>query len=386
MIQFGSMSCANDPEIVSFLKELVTKTKDAQSTINTIRELIKTDLNFHHRLLIYVRMVFWGYITQDEARDDIANRFNISKFNASSSFDRTEIASCLGPRLTTEFANIDIQQAIRYQDCFDAEYLVSKDYDGDEIWIYTPPATGFFSVVENIILAKFLCTLHRKIFKLDTDYGKWWRYPVPFSDIFQDQFLDDDHSDSRQVKYLTWNIARDIATSLDFTTLQALARFKREEYASVKRRLKNWLEGFGESISLPHESAVFFIRGGDKLVIETIPPPTHTIEIDCEFLLRKSEDFMVLSDDFKLAQNFSEKFGKSKIKNITEDGLNGYFVNNMSSIQNVRTIIRNYLIISSAKYSMSCPSSNLVNSAHWSNPGLKPIDLRSTPLQRYVFL
>jgi|GEM_PF-4240200 len=386
MIQFGSMSCANDPEIVSFLERLVRKPEATQSTINKLRELIKTDENLQHRLLIYVRMVFWGYITADEAREDIANKISLVDFNSSSAFDRTEISSCLGPRLTTEIAKIDIQEAITYGDCFNAGYAVSQDYVGDEIWCYTPPATGFFSVVENIIIAKFLCAMHKKTFRLDTGYHKWWRYPVPFTDLFQNQFSTDVPSDTRQVKYLPWNIARDIVMKLDHTTLQALAMFKREEYAYVKNLLQNWLEGFNEKVVLPQESAVFFIRGGDKLVIETIPPPPQTISIDCELLLRKSEHFMVLSDDFEMAKSFSEKFGPSQISNITEDGLTGYFVNDRSSIANVRTIIRNYLILSSAKYSMSCPSSNLVNSAHWSNPGLKSIDLKSTPLQRYVFL
>ena len=327
MIQFGSMSCSNDPQIVFFLEKLVSKKNDTQSTINTLRDLIKSKEKFQHRLLIYVRMVFWGYITPDEAREDLANRFTSTDFNSSSAFDRTEIASCLGPRLTSELTKLDIHQVIRYHDCFDSEYTIDQSYDGDEIWCYTPPATGLFSIVENIILAKFLCRLHKKVFQLDTDFSKWWRYPVPFLDLFQDQFSTDKYSDAKTKKYLSWNIARDIVMGLDYTVLQALSGFKREEYSHIKHLMQNWLENFNEKVTVPQESAAFFIRGGDKLVIETIPPPPHTIEIDCELLLKKSEDFMVLSDDFKLAQTFSEKFGSPQIRNITENGLNGYFIN-----------------------------------------------------------
>ena len=65
---------------------------------------------------------------------------------------------------------------------------------------------------------------------------------------------------------------------------------------------------------------------------------------------------------------------------------NGYYLARASD-DDVKAIVRNYLILASAKYSMSCPSSNLVNSAHWSNPILaEQLPLQSIPILRYIFV
>lgn len=385
MRQFGSLYCRNDTEIVNFLEDFVSQRMCPEPSISKLRELVRNCENPQHRLLIYVRMFYWGYISYDEALIDLEKHLSTEKFNAFDAFERTEIATCLGPRLTSILSSIDISEAKRYRECSSKSDLSSEELPDDEIWCYKPPPTGFFSVVENIVLAKFLCKLHRKTFRLDADFDKWWRYPVGFDELFEDVFQTG-FSLNMNVKYLTWDVARDIISRYDINTLHALSIFKLNEYKRIKYVLQNWLRKLGEEVSISKESAVYFIRGGDKLVFETMPTPTTVVEGDFDYILKKSDNFMVLSDDYMLANEFADRFGATKIVNITERKCRGYFVNDVSTRDDVRTIVKNYMILSTVRYSMSCPSSNLTNSAHWSNENLAPLDLRSTPLLRYVFL
>lgn len=388
MLQFGSMSCRNDQVITEFLSKFCSESYSHQETTIELKRLIQDPQYFSHRFLIFVRMFFWGYLSYEDVLSETKNRLVKEDFDSFSIFDRTEISSCLGPRLTSDLYGIDFQTSIGYRNSFDSNFSISTEFDINEVWCYTPPPTGFFSIVENIVNAEFLCALYRKQFKLDLDFSKWWRYPVPFGDLF-----DVNYDSNRQTtittpttRYLSWNVARDIVSKFNYQTTLALGNFKRAQYAKIKSRLQSWLNDFETVPTLPPESAIFFLRGGDKLLIETIPPPERTLVQDVQMLYKKSSDFMILSDDYDLAENFRKGFGKSLIHNITDSSRKGYFLHNPSTIEDVRTIVRNYLLLSSPKYSMSCPSSNIVNSAHWSNSQLVPTELASTPLARYTYL
>ena len=385
MRQFGNLYCKNDPEIVRFLEEFASQGMSSGLSICKLRELVRNSENPKNRLLIYVRMFFWGYIGYDEAIEDLEKHLSAENFNAFDAFERTEIATCLGPRLTSILSGIDIFDAKYYREFPAKSNSAAEVLIEDEIWRYIPPPTGFFSVIENIVLAKFLCKLHGKTFSLDTDFHKWWRYPVGFDELFGDVFSTD-FLLTKSVKYLPWNVARETISRFDINTLHTLSEFKVTEYKRIKNALQNWLSTQGEKVKISKESAVYFIRGGDKLILETMPTPTTVVETDFDYVLKKSDNFMVLSDDYALANDFADRFGASKIVNMTERKCGGYFVNDVSTRDDVRTIITNYIILSSVRYSMSCPSSNLTNSAHWSNENLISLDLKSTPLLRYVFL
>ncbi len=388
MMQFGNAIYRDDlqsSEVMSFIAKFQAEIHPAEPAIHQLRKLVRTAPKPGRSLLVYARLLFWGYVSYDDALEDILGALSIENFNQLGAFERIEIATCFGPRLLSTLMSVEISYVRKYRE-FSDNLSINYQFDSDEVWCYTPPPTGLFSVVENILLAKYLCLLQRKSFKLDDDFHRWWRYPVHFNELFGSLFTDENIPTNRPIKYIQWNIVRDIMSTVNIDVLQAFANFKKEEYKKIRTRLANWLGNVGEDVKSYTESAVYFIRGGDKLVLETMPLPTHVIEKDFELLFKLSDCFMVLSDDYQLAQDFTKTFGSAKVENITEKTCNGYFVQNMSTIDDVRVIIKNYMIISSVKYSMSCPSSNLVNSAHWSNENLSSIYLSSTPLLKYAYL
>jgi hypothetical protein len=391
MMQFGAALYKDDSqntEILEFIQIMKLGKKLPTEIIEKFRHLTRQSLQLGRSVLIYSRLYFWGYINFDEAVQDLSNLLGSENFHKLDAYERTEIASCLGPRLTSQLTGIDIKELIDYKITAQEEavYNFPIEYESDEIWHYTPPPSGFFSIVENILIAKFICHMHRKIFRLDRNFQRWWRYPVPFNEIFPEMFERNYSSVEKPIRYMQWNVARDIMKNASYDVLKYYSKYKNEEYKKVKNQLKIWLNSQGESIKTSEHSAIFYIRGGDKLVLETINPPAHLIEEDFNQIFNISDHFMVLSDDFQLADDFRIKFGNSKIENITNNKYNGYFIADDSSVDEVQQIIKNYMVISSVKYSMSCPSSNLVNSAHWSNDRLQMIPLKSSPVSRYRYL
>ena len=391
MLQFGNALYKNDhqsKEILEFIELIRIGEKLSTGEIEKIRALTTQTTYPRRSLLVYVRLFFWGYITYDEASLDLVNLLGPDTFKSFDAFERTEIVTCLGPRLASILTGIDISDLKNYGD--GASNEISVDFnsrpESDEIWCYTPPPTGFFSLIENILIAKFICRLQGKEFRLDKNFNSWWRYPVNFESIFPEFFKVDDKLNDRPVKYLQWEFARDLIKTVGHDVLKYFSKFKVEEYKKIRVALEKWLKLEGESVAVSAQSAVYFIRGGDKLALETVVPPEHVIEYDFNHIFKMSDHFMVLSDDYRMAEDFRIRYGKSKIDNITEKICAGYYANCMSTVDDVRRIIKNYMVIASVRYSMSCPSSNLVNAAHWSNNNLELLRLSSTPVLRYCYL
>ena len=391
MMQFGTALYKDDcqsKEILEFIEIMKSGADLSTESIERIRKLTRQSASPGRSILVYARLFFWGFINYDEAIDDLTGSMDFESFNRLDAFERIEISSCLGPRLASKLTGIDITEARDYRDatCDDVNVDFAVDFESDEIWCYTPPPTGFFSVIENILIAKFICRLQRKTFRLDENFQNWWRYPVAFNAIFPNTFELHDSSTDRPVKYMQWKVAREIMKSAGHDVLKYFSKFKLDEYKKIKQKLAAWLNDQGDAVELSAQSAVYFIRGGDKLLLETVAPPDHVIENDFDQIFKFSDRFMVLSDDYQMAESFRHQYGASKIENITDRSCGGYYAMSTSSVEDVRRIVKNYLIIASVKYSMSCPSSNLVNSAHWSNQRLEMLHLSSTPILRYSYL
>ena len=171
-----------------------------------------------------------------------------------------------------------------------------------DVWIYVPPPTGFFSVLENVVMAKFYCELHQKIFVLDATFN-WWVYPVNFFDIFDAQFNRVIPSNSKKIYQLNWETLRDVAKRMDVKVAKRFAKFKAKEFYKIRKQLTNYHQSNFNNGILKDYSCVVFIRGGDKTLYETVESPISLLLRDIANIRVSGQEFHILSDDFDLAEN-----------------------------------------------------------------------------------
>ena len=389
MLQFERYSAAQDP-VAAELVKLVDRfngEKDAPSPalIDALRAWIRHTPTHPKALAIYARMVFWGCIDYASARADLAPCIDAAAFNAMEIGFKEELVACLGRRLLHELTGLAFTDIDYYLDhCLNAP-RAGTAARSSETWYYQPPKSGFFSVIENIVMAKFVCHFHGRRFLLDNSPG-WWPYPTSFQDIFASLFDEPPRSADENLAVLPFAMMREFVAKGSRQVVEAYVQFKWQEYARIREALLDKVDEPRAYFESLRESAVFYVRGGDKLLYETILPPDARVRNDLEMLFRRAENLFVLSDDYQLAQRYVGQLGAGRAINLTRQDFNGYYLARASD-DDVKAIVRNYLILASAKYSMSCPSSNLVNSAHWSNPILaEQLPLQSIPILRYIFV
>jgi hypothetical protein len=234
--------------------------------------------------------------------------------------------------------------------------------------------------------AKYYCKIRNKIFKLDTSHD-WWRYPIPFLDIMDAEALDEFNLDSSPDFYLTWDVLRQGFNKISQNDCYKFAAFKSNEYKKLRLNFQNYFDSTRSLINLEASSCVLYIRGGDKTILETIKGPEDLLRKDIVAIQDLNVPIYVLSDDFRLAESLCKKYGNNTTLNLTKNIFLGYHYGLSNTIEDFFAIIENYLILSSCSYSISCPSSNLINSANWSNMKLnKHFPLHSIPTYRYLYL
>ena len=150
------------------------------------------------------------------------------------------------------------------------EKLITED-----VWCYIPPPTGFFSVIENIIYAKFICKLNNKIFKLDMNHN-WWKYPVPFMEFMDSKLTLEYNLSNKTDYYLTWDVLRDALAKISPEQYEDLAEFKIDEYKKIKASLQNFHASLNRTTLGMQDGCVCYIRGGDKTLLDhSVEPFLH---------------------------------------------------------------------------------------------------------------
>lgn len=391
MIQFGSLTYRGSRDYeasLRFIEYYKNKKILDEVGVNLLRKAIDVSEGVSKSILIACRLYFWNQIDLNLLKELLSGRLTETSYGHFSNFDRQELLDCLGPSILSNFAgeNIDFSSL---NTNFDYRYSSRKfkldvSYPEDVVY-YLPPPTGFFSVIENIIIGKFVCALNGKKFYLTAE-PNWWRYPVSFREIFDANEIFE-RVPSKRDSLLTWQVAREIVGSLGKEAIRAFKEFKVSEYLLVKRRLADYASQRLDLYSVFPEDGVLFIRGGDKLKSETIETPLNLLARDVERLRSNNVALFLLSDDYTLAKDLLTFFHLPDNSNLTPTDRGGYFNDAIHSVSDVHNIIRNFLLIANCRYSLSCPSSNIVNSAHWANRILDT-DFRpsSIPSYRYVFL
>jgi len=138
--------------------------------------------------------------------------------------------------------------------------------------------------------------------------------------------------------------------------------YKENYYKRIKNKIHNFL--LDNKVDMPKgDYASIFLRGGDKIRQESIHIPNRFFRNDIDRL--KDINLYLLSDDYNLAENLKNDLGKGEI--LVSKNKKGYDLFHRTNNNDLFELMKNYLIMSNAKYSLGCPSSNIVNGANWSN-------------------
>ena len=312
---------------------------------------------------IDARMYLWGRMSEKEVLEKLPKELPKNWFY------RQEIVCCLGRHLAFKKYDIDEKEwelcrgLIHYKDSIYVDFMEKREL------YYQPRNSGLFSVIENIIVAEFYAAQlnHNVVIVGD---GNWWNYDEEFSAIFP-----------YKVKYgvkpnIDFEAMRNNIFNADLTTINQFYTFKQNAYKDILRRVSKVVdvEDF--------PSCLFFFRGGDKLLTETILPPDDVILADIKAASRRHKMTYLTSDDGELAKKIAAM--DDSIISLVMDKKQGYHHVPGQKISCI-PILQNYVMLATCEESISCPSANLVNAAHWSR-NTEFIYPTFNPVYRYALI
>lgn len=292
-------------------------------------------------------------------------------------FYKQEIACCLGMELACDRFNLSEEQYELYRGIFPLETHVQKPLYKGEI-LYQPRNSGFFSIIENLIVAAFVAEMNEKQLVVDGTYD-WWNYSEPFTKIFPDIKVLEVLPTAPQA--IHFESMREAVFNGSDDYVKMFMAFKDSVYGNILRNIRSFYDGDTYNVT---DNAVVFVRGGDKLHTETIEPPPHTYITDLRNLSRRSRKTFILSDDHEYAEKI-RGFGTGLTRNITATSDKGYY-HNPAVKASCMPILKNFIALVEAKENMSCPSANLVNAAHWCRSRYGSRQSTFNPVYRYALI
>jgi len=296
------------------------------------------------------RQYLWGqaYLT------DLPPLHHVKNF-----FYQQEIVCCLGMELACAHYDLTIEDYHRYlgMPLSDSPHFTLPHVPVGSM-VYQPRSSGFFSVIENMIVAAYVARLNNKELLIDNTYA-WWDYKEPFEDIFRTTFtLIDRLPPNPQAVH--FESMREFIFTASPMHIDQFSQFKVQMYGKIEREIRRYYRD-GEAFPVL-DAGLIFMRGGDKLEAETILPPMDLLMKDIAALARRVPRRLVLSDDYVLAERIVDK--DDAVTNITPFGHRGYrhrYGEKVSCLP----ILKNYLALIDCEESLACPSANLVNAANW---------------------
>lgn len=314
---------------------------------------------------IAARLYFWGVLEWSDIKSMLPREMPKNFFYAQ------EIAGCIGFERAHQLWSIE-----------ENDWRTLQAHEDDIIWpgasaiygyrCYRPQNSGFFSVIENIIAAHIVAEQDGYRLKVDLS-GNWWSYDEPFETIFRDIF----EFCNGGLPVMNFNHMRQRFFDADITQARGLIARKTGWYREVHHAISNYaMEAFERDIG------TMFLRGGDKLQLETILPPLEIIHKELSWMGRHCRERVLLSDDPVLAEVIAAREpGIINRSDRLESGYHHLPQTNHSCLP----ILKNYLAMVDAKHNFSCPSSNLVNAAQWSREDVDNLSL-SNPVYRYLLI
>ena len=301
---------------------------------------------------IAARQFFWGQLAWADLKDRLPQTLPPNMFYAQ------EIVACLGMERACSFYNLSDEQYFFYLGFLNNDDPLPS-FIPTGAMVYQPRNSGFFSVIENMIVAAYVARLSNKTLLIDNTYA-WWNYEEDFGDIFRNAFgwklVDKLPNDAHAVHFESM---RDFIFKGGEVYLQQFYKFKLQMYGSILKDIRRYYNG---ELFNVEGAGLMFLRGGDKAQVEApLQPWEHYIH-DLTELSRRVSRVLILSDEYNAA---AYARAGTTARNITPNDHNGYhhrFGEKVSCLP----ILKNYLALVDCLESVSCPSANLVNAAHWS--------------------
>jgi len=323
-----------------------------------------SEIDADRQAAIDARMYLWGRMSEKDILEKLPKELPKNWFY------KQEIVCCLGRHLAWVKYGVEEREwelcrgLIHY-----GETIFANNPESRELY-YQPRNSGLFSVIENIIAADFYATQLNHNLVIVGD-GGWWNYDEEFSAIFP-----------YKVKYgvkpnINFEAMRNNIFNADSETLNQFYTFKASSYCRILKAVDKVIGG-----SAGDELCLFFFRGGDKLLTETILPPDDVIMADLKASGRRHKMRYLISDDIKLSQKIIAL--DESVINMTTVNNNGYHHVPGQKVS-CMPILKNYVMLATCEESISCPSANLVNAAHWSRD-TEFIHQTFNPVYRYALI
>ena len=300
---------------------------------------------------INARKYLWGqaYLTDLPPLHQVKNHFY-----------KQEIVSCLGMELACAHYKLTDEQYHKYVGVsFDSDSPITLPYVPDGSMVYQPRNSGFFSVIENMIVAAYVARMNNKELLIDNTYA-WWDYKEPFEDIFRSTFTLVDRLPANP-QAIHFESMREFIFTASPMHLDQFTQFKVQMYGKIEREINRYYKDETYNVL---DAGLIFLRVGDKLEAETILPPMDLLMKDVAALARRVSRRLVLSDDYVLAERIVDK--DDAVINITLFGHRGYRHSYGEKVSCL-PILKNYLALVECDESLACPSANLVNAANWTS-------------------
>lgn len=235
------------------------------------------------------------------------------------------------------------------------------------IFFYKPKRSGFFSIIENIISAEIYAYMNNK--KLVILYDKsWWPYNDDFRNIFSNSF--EISSNASLINYfnsLSFRTHRRWSLTLKNQYWDHYECLKSSKYLSIYNDLKRYLIKNSISIHNNENKMGFYIRRGDKIVLEDIYVPISCICSHLSILLNKYGSLHIVSDDMVWCIDNLQKFDL-RISFDTSTS-KGYFFGSENQNDHI-DIIRKYINLVDIDLFTGDIGSNLVNAIAYTRKGM----------------
>jgi hypothetical protein len=329
-----------------------------KNLVNRSHAKYKSVCRYH---LINSRLYLWGLIDSDIGLE--AKNFAIEGFNNLDNFSRQEFLGCLqGLEIKGNELYRQFNQMIEGRG--DCEINDSSLKLVRPIKLFTPRRSGFFSVIENIIVASFVAEQDGVALMLSPERD-WWPYEVSFHQIFGNSLGLRHDKNIYQDLSVGFDEARGKVAHLNIDNGYIFYAYKRKVYSVTHSLVLRYLSG----LEITEQGIpVYFVRAGDKLELETVLPPERLVQKNLSSVLNKFGSIGILSDDYNYAESLRLRLSHLGACNLTSKNCNGHELSASTSTNDVITILKNFILLRQSPVKLSCPSSNLVNAAHWSRP------------------